>query len=58
MDTRRRLTVYLGLMSVALGFVILFLDWREGAGVRVAAILPIGMGVIAVASALRGGRLP
>ena len=56
--TRRRLTVCLGLMSVALGFFVLFLDWREGDRIRPSALFPIVVGAIAIAAALRGGRAP
>lgn len=53
-STRRRLTIYLGLISVALGVILLFRDWREGDGFRTAALVPMAMGLIAIATVRRG----
>jgi hypothetical protein len=56
-DQKRRLTLGLGVLAIILGIVVLVLDQRRGEGLQAAGILPIVLGLLAIASARRARSL-
>lgn len=53
-----RLTLYLGYAAIALGLFTAGLDLWAGSGLRWTALIPVALGILAIAFAHRGARRP